>query len=103
MLVLTRRADALPASYYDELMDEPAPMRGVHVITDKEGRILDVYRDPQEFDGPDGVPEGWFRSPDQAAADGLGMLAAVGFLALLYFAAVAACAVGALVIIASLF
>jgi hypothetical protein len=103
MLALTRRADALPAAYFEELMDEPAPMRGVHVITDKEGRILDVYRDPQEFDGPDGVPEGWFRSPDQAAADGAGMLAALGALALFYFVALAACAAGALAILASLF
>lgn len=89
MLVLARRTADLPAEYYEELMDTPPPMRGVRVITDKEGRIIDVQRDPQEFDGPDGVPEGWHRTPQQHEKDGVGMLLAMGFIALVFFATIA--------------
>lgn len=62
MLSLTRTSD-FPAAYYEEMMDSPAP-RGVHVIHDKQGRVVDVKLDPVEFDGPDGVPEGWSRTMD---------------------------------------
>ncbi len=38
--------------------------RGVHLTRNAAGAITDVQLDPQEFDGPDGVPEGWSRTMD---------------------------------------
>lgn len=66
------RRDDPPASYYEELLDTPVP-RGVHVITDSEGRITDVRLDPQEFDGPSGVPEGWSRSEEEVKLQAFGI------------------------------
>jgi hypothetical protein len=70
---LTRRADDLPAAYLDELQHSE-PVQGVHVYT-RDGKIVDVTRDPQTFDGPDGVPEGWYRGQEDRHLEAIGLIA----------------------------
>lgn len=55
---MTRPHHDPPASYYEELMDTPDP-RGVEITRNAAGAVTDCRLDPQEFDGPNGVPEQW--------------------------------------------
>lgn len=72
-----RRSNDLPAEVLEEVMDGvPPPPPGVKVTYNAAGEVTDVQLDPQEFDGPDGVPAGWYDEPGDKAGNALAMLGA---------------------------